>query len=107
TRTAATAAAAEAGLSGGAVRRERGAELLRDLRVPAVGARRVRIRHPDQLLEMGFAAHADVVVNRHRTDPSTGMVTPSPDGIRPTQSRRGSSRGSGGIPRAGRGRSNG
>ena len=44
TGTAATAAA-EAGLSGGAVRRERRAELLRHLGLAAVGAGRIGIRH--------------------------------------------------------------
>src|SRR4051812_47313782 len=57
TAAAATTPATEAGLSGGAVGCERRTELLRDLRLPAVGAGRVRIGHPDQLLEMGFAAH--------------------------------------------------
>src|SRR5579885_3534660 len=75
TRPAATATTAEAGLSGGAVCGERRAELLRDLGVPAVGARGIRIGHPDELLEVGLAAHADVVVDRHQTDPSTGMLT--------------------------------
>src|SRR3954447_7798973 len=65
TGSSATAAAAEAGLSGGAVRRERPAELLRDLRLAALGAGGIRVGHPHQLLEMAFAAHADVVVDRH------------------------------------------
>src|SRR6516164_5315514 len=55
---AATAAATEAGLSGGAVRDER-AQLLRDPFVAAVGAGRIRVRHPDELLEVGLTAHAD------------------------------------------------
>src|SRR5581483_2474459 len=68
TTTAAAAATTEAGLPGGAVCDER-AELLRDLLVAAVGARRIGLRHADELLEMGLAAHADVFVDRHRDQP--------------------------------------
>src|SRR4051794_11517913 len=55
TATAATTSA-EAGAARRAVSRERLAELLRHLRVAAVGARRIGIRHPDELLEVGLAA---------------------------------------------------
>src|SRR5437763_14653762 len=80
TATAATPAA-EAGLSGGAVRREGAAELLRDLRVPAVGAHGIRIGHPDELLEMGLAAHADVVIDRHGEQTlARPILATSPDG---------------------------
>ncbi len=61
------------------MRRERGAELLHDVLLAAVGAVRIGIGHPDELLEVGFAAHADVVVDRHSEDPSTGIFSPVPD----------------------------
>ena len=73
TATAATAATTEAGLSGSAVSDER-AELLCDLHVPAIGAGRIGIGHPDELLEMGLAAHADVFVDRHQGNLSNAIL---------------------------------
>src|SRR5947209_7727718 len=56
-------AATKAGLSGGAVRCERRAELLRHLGLAAVGAGGIGVGHPHQFLEVAFAAHADVLVD--------------------------------------------
>jgi N-acetyltransferase len=65
TASAATASAsAEAGLLGGAVSREHG-ELLPHVLGPAVRAIGV-LPVPDELLEVGLALHADVLVDRHR-----------------------------------------
>src|SRR3954452_20042544 len=77
TTATATAAATEGGLPGDAVRCERRAELLGDLQVAAVGAGRIGIRHADELLEMGLAAHADVVVDRHQENPTKAPSSPS------------------------------
>src|SRR5689334_7809063 len=49
--------------TGDPVRRERG-ELAGDLCRAAVGARRLLVA-PDELLEVGLALHADVLVDRH------------------------------------------
>src|SRR5581483_1030 len=81
TPTAATAAA-EAGLCGRAVRCERRRELLDHLRGAALGARRIGVGHPHQLLEVGLAAHADVVVDRHADNPSTALLASQRDGYR-------------------------
>src|SRR5436189_1819743 len=54
----------EAGLDAAAVGRE-DRELLLHLGLPAVGAGR-RLTVADELLEVRFAAHADVLVDRHR-----------------------------------------
>src|SRR5207245_3412306 len=61
---AAPGSTAEARLHGGAVSREH-RELLRHLDRPAVGAARA-LAGSDELLEVGFALHADVLVDRHR-----------------------------------------
>ena len=45
-----------------------------DLRLAAVGAGRIGIGHPDELLEMGLAAHADVFVDRHRVNPTKAAI---------------------------------
>ena len=66
---------AEAGLRGGAVSGEHG-ELLAHVRGLAVGTGRVRLRDPDELLEVRLALHAHVLVDRHRlgsvVEPSGG-----------------------------------
>src|SRR5689334_15878240 len=71
TASAATAAAtggsSEAGLPGGAVRREDG-ELLAHVRGGAVRAVRL-LAVADELLEVRLALHADVFVDRHRVRP--------------------------------------
>ena len=59
------------------MRCERRAELLGDLQVAAVRAGRIGIRHADELLEMGLAAHADVVVDRHQENPTKAPSSPS------------------------------
>src|SRR3954470_10678645 len=69
TRTAAATATrrSEAGLLGGAVRRE-DRELLAHVRGGAVRAVRL-LAVPDELLEVRLALHADVFVDRHRERP--------------------------------------
>src|SRR5947207_2893034 len=62
--TAAAATRAEAGLLGGAVRREH-RELLAHLCCAAVRAVGL-LAVPDELFEVRFALHADVLVDRHR-----------------------------------------
>src|SRR5262249_19837817 len=59
-----SSASTEAGLDAAAVGRE-DRELLLHLGLPAVGAGR-RLIVADELLEVRFAAHADVLVDRHR-----------------------------------------
>src|SRR5690242_1547621 len=62
--TAATGGSSEAGLLGGAVRREDG-ELLAHIRGGAVRTVRL-LAVPDELLEVRLALHTDVFVDRHR-----------------------------------------
>src|SRR4051812_5288866 len=76
TRAPATAASAERGLRRGAVSCER-RELLSHLRGAAVGAGRIRLRHPDELLEVRLTAHADVFVDRHRRRPYQSASWPT------------------------------
>jgi hypothetical protein len=64
------------------MRCERGAELLGDLLVATVGAVRIGIRHAHELLEVRFAAHADVFVDRHQENPTKAILAADPDGAR-------------------------
>jgi hypothetical protein len=63
------------------VRCERRAELLGDLLVATVGAIRIGIRHAHELLEVRFAAHADVFVDRHLENPTKGIFAAEADDV--------------------------
>ena len=52
--------------------------------VAAVGAGRIGIRHADELLEVGLAAHADVFVDRHQDQPYQGHLRARPGRCRST-----------------------
>src|SRR5919106_1179081 len=71
---AAASASAEARLLGGAVSREHG-ELARNPSRPAVGAGRIGLADPEELLEVALARHAHELVDRHRP----GSLGRSPD----------------------------